>query len=245
MSEQMVPKCAGCWIACVTCDGGTNSAGDVEEPCSWRSRCKAIQDHMTRINSDPQLYRRRYGQNSLIRLLDRLRRERMGKGKPGPKPKPKKKKRKKKPGPKPSPEKKKSRRYAHVQAMMTQFVGALSKAVDGRVIVWCEKRTQAVKPGCVYIVDRSKKGNYYSLYLRRATGRPHKLCVIRLAPINRGLDIQLPDKEPWKELPEELKHTLWRDKPMHSIVRTLKTQDHFRWISEALMAIAKELIEND
>jgi hypothetical protein len=237
-TDTKIPDCAGYWVSGVTCDGGVNSAGEPEDACSWRRRCRLIQDHMVKIGSDPQTYKNRYGSDSLARLLARLEK---GPAQARPTKKPKKPARRSK---KSSPAERRERRYAPLKRLMKAFIGEMAKAADGRTIVWCEKRTAAVKAGCVYLVDRTTAA-YYNVYLRRAVGRPHKLAVVRLAPINGGLDIQLADTEAPAKLPDGLRHSLWRDPPMFSVVRTMSEPEHFRWAARHVIATAKRIVEGD
>lgn len=107
-----------------------------------------------------------------------------------------------------------------------QFFEVLAKAMDGRKAIWVGRKTGAVKPGCVYVTDRTAQSVYYNVYMRRAKGRAYKLAVVRMAPINGGLDIQIPDAEPPVGLPADLRWTTWKDTPMKSVIRTLSGDDH-------------------
>jgi hypothetical protein len=240
MAKTETPECAGYWIAGVTCDGGPNpDTGDHEDACSYRRRCRVIQAHLIEQDTDPRAYQKRYGPDSLPRLVARLEKAE----------KPVKKRAKRKKVAKKAPRKltkdqKRERRYAGLKKQALAFYDELRDAVDKRKVVCCDRRTEAVRPGCIYLVDRTAKGVYYSIYMRRAKGRAYKLGVIRLVPINGGIDIQLPLPLPLPEkLPEDLKATPWNDPPMVSVVRTLKTVDHYRWMASLLAASALEALE--
>lgn len=238
MVKMETPGCAGYWVAGVTCDGGPNAdTGKSEDVCSWRRRCRLIQNHLVGLETDPKAYRSRYGEEALNRLLARLEK--------GAKPKQTRTKRKKsrKAPRKLTTEQKRERRYAPLKEMAADFYQELSKAVDRRRVVCCERRTEAVRPGCIYLVDRTAKGVYINIYMRLAKGRAHKLAVIRLAPINGGLDIQLPDDVAPSDLLADLRWVSWNESPMASVVRTLKTPDHYRWMAERLAADALRVLE--
>jgi hypothetical protein len=236
-----VPDCAGYWVAGVTCDGGINSGSGEHEPvCSWRRRCRLVQEHMIKLNTDPQSYRQRYGAEALPRLLERLERGKTTTTKPK-KPKPQKRK------PKPPPAERKRKRYASVQGMVTKFTEVLAATIAGTTnekVAWVGRRSAAVRSGSVYVVDRSEKGVSYPVYMRIPKGRPHKLAVIRMAPINGGLDIQLPVTEKPGGMPSELIWSTWNDLPMKGVARTLNDSDQFLWMAEYIHRTAREVMES-
>ncbi len=240
MAKIETPECAGYWAACVTCDGGPNpESGAHEDACSYRSRCRVIQAHLIELDTDPRAYERRYGDDALPRLVARLE-----KAEKPIKRRAKRKKVRKKVPRKLTSAQKRERRYAGLKKMALAFYDELRAAVDKRKVVCCNRRTEAVRPGCIYLVDRTAKGVYYSIYMRRAKGRAYKLGVIRLVPINGGIDIQLPEAVTFSEkLPEDLRATPWNDPPMASVVRTLKTPEHYRWVAKQLAASALEALE--
>lgn len=242
MIKIEIPGCAGYWVAGVTCDGGMNQdTNENENACAWRRRCRLIQNHMITLDTDPRTYMNRYGQETLSRLLERLEK--------GTKPKKPKKRRRPRGRPKgkpqkATPEQKRERRYAPLKAMAAEFYEVLAKTVDGQKIMCCERRTEAVRSGCIYLVDRTEKGVYINIYLRREVGRAHKLAVIRLAPINGGLDIQIPDTERPGDLLGDLTWVSWKCLPMRSTIRTLKTSEHYRWMAERLASDALEALKS-
>lgn len=237
--QPTVPECAGYWIAGPTCDGGNNpQTGEHENACSWRRRCRMIQQHLVGLDTDPQSYRKRYGPEALARLVERLEKS------DGKAPPTKKRKRPAKRTPKQSPERRRAKRYAPLKKMAEAFAAELASATVGTRIIWCERRTAAVRPGCVYFLDRTDRSAYLSLYMRRRKGRPLKLAVVRLAPVNGGLDIQLPDESAPAKLPKDLRWSTWRDQPMNSVVRTLKTSKHYKWMAARLVKAATTVLED-
>lgn len=241
MQKIEAPACAGYWVAGVTCDGGINpDTNEEENACSWRHRCRLIQDHMIKLDTDPRTYLSRYGEAAIIRLLERLDKE----NKPKKRKKQKKKKKpKKKKIKKLTYEEKRERRYAPLKLAVVDFYEVLSKTVDGRRIVCCGRRTEAVRAGCIYLIDKTEKSVYYNVYLRRYSGRPHKLAMVRLGPINGGLDVKVPYTEQPEDLHPELAWSKWKNPPMFSVIRTLKTTEHYQWMANRLVADAAKALE--
>lgn len=246
MPEQ-IPECAGYWLAGVTCDGGINAAGENEASCSWRRRCRLIQEHMMKINTDPQTYRARYGTESLNRLLTRLEKEIQTPPSKQKKTVTKKKvkKERKKRITKVTKKKMRERRHRPLKAMFVEFTAAIAKVCfeGGKKVVWCARRTAAVKPGYMYAVDRTDK-SYYNVYMRRAKGRAYKVAVVKLVPINGGLDVQVRDTEEIENLPEGLRQVFWHDPPLFSVIRTMSTPEHYQWVARHLVKAAKESLKN-
>jgi hypothetical protein len=241
--EITIPQCAGYWVSGVTCDGGANeTTKQTEDACGWRRRCRLIQAHLLKLDVDPGTYVRRYGPDALKRLLERLDKS-SGASPATPvakKPVKRRKTRRKKSA---TPQEKRTRRYAPLRQCVDRFCAILSaELLQRHGVYWCAKRTAAVRAGAIYAADRTETNVYVTLYLRRVSGRPYKLAVLRLAPINGGIDVQLPCVATPEGMPDGLRCGLWRDLPMRSVVRTMTTDDHYRWLATYLADSAMDAL---
>lgn len=234
-----VPQCFGYWDPCVTCDGGPNpESGEVEVPCTWRDRCQSFQDWMVKQGQgiSPEVFIKRHGVQAVLKIVSDLER--------GQTPQPKRKKRK----PKRrvislTPEERKARRYKITRAQLEVFVGILADAFENSDLQWVKKKAMAVIPGCCYRKDHTKKSNYINFYMRKRKGRDRKLMVIRLAPINGGLDAQLPLRKIPEGCPEILRWARWHDPPMLSVLKTCKSDDDFRFVAGLFVSLAEEALD--
>lgn len=233
-----VPQCFGYWDPCVTCDGGPNpESGEVEVPCTWRDRCQSFQDWLIKQGQgiSPEVFIRRHGVRAVLKIISDLE---MGQA-----PETKKKKKRKRRVISLTPEERKDRRYKTTRVQLEVFVNILTDVLDDSDIQWVKKKAMAVIPGCCYRKDHTRKSNYINFYMRRHKGRDKKLMVIRLAPINGGLDAQLPLRDIPDGCPENLRWATWNDPPMISVLKTCKSDTDFKFVADLFVALAEEALD--
>ena len=236
-----VPQCFGYWDPCVTCDGGPNpESGEIEVPCTWRDRCQLWQDWLVKHDQgiSPEVFIRRHGVRAIIKIISDLERGQTPKHKYG------KKKKKKRRVVFLTKEERKVKRYKATRAQLEDFVEILASVLEDADLQWVDKRAKAVIPGCCYRKDHTKKSNYINFYMRRHKGRDRKLLVIRLAPINGGLDSQLPLKDIPDGCPETLRWATWNAPPMLSVLKTCKSDDDFRFVAGLFVELVRKALSD-
>lgn len=226
-----VQPCVGYWTACVTCDGGKNPETKlIEEACKWRRRCKLIRDYLINHDIDPQKHKKRWGDDVLLRILEKLE---AGKSRMKPK-----KQRIKRKG---SRTKKRmlSCRYNKLEKKFERFMEIVAEEfVKQDVVEWRRRKTAAVLPGHVYVIPMKTKKIAYLVKMRARKGHAFKVINIWFAPINGGFDIQFRNEEPFSDLPEDLTWRKWKNVPMFGAIKTLKTEEHYRYVAQKMVEVS-------
>lgn len=68
-----VPNCIGWHEADPTCDGGLNTAGEIEQACGWRGRCIPFQAHCAKLGKEPNELLNGKTPEEILALTGRLR----------------------------------------------------------------------------------------------------------------------------------------------------------------------------
>jgi hypothetical protein len=234
MSGVTLPNCIGFWVACPTCDGGYNpETNEKEKPCKWVKRCIFFQDHLVEHNRQPTEFIDTEGVRKVMEVIIEKEKEKEEKRKEGLK-KPEKRKYKRSRIP---PAVRAKKRFAPLlEEYWVKYLAQLEKHVEEcEELIWCLKRTQAVLPGSIFFILKTKRA---IIYMRPPKGRDIHLMTVRFAPINKGLDIQIPQKKQPRDLPRGLRWTGYIDKPMYSIIRTVRTPKGYQWTAQLTVQIA-------
>jgi len=190
-----VPECLGYHDHCSTCDGGYNKAsGHVESACTWRARCYSLKLYLMEHSLTAERFMdERTDPHALNVELADIERKYINKITPPAIVVPKatgkakgtlvaklmkreKRKRPTDPG-----------RFSDLEPLVDAFLKRLQLSLFRLGYDWKAKRSGAL-PGDVFVNRVTDKSNYITVYIA-TSGHYAKVCVIKLKPLAKRLDI--------------------------------------------------------